>query len=254
MPWESTELADDGRGLKFGTVAEQYDRYRPDPPASAADYAGDLRGKEVLEVGAGTGKLTRFLLSLGARVSVIEPDDEMRKVLVRRSPTATVLLGHAESVPATDASFDSVFSSSAWHWFKQPDATTELARVLRDNGALHVWWNGFNRDVPWMVELTRMRERDDDPNRRPRGWRADLDPVGPFVDARDFTLNWQWPRTIDEVVGNFGTYSGAIIQGDDARRALEDRVRERLTALFGDDQVVLPMTLRGTNACRRPRG
>lgn len=246
-------MADDGRGLKFGTVAEQYDRYRPGPPDSAIAIAGDLRGLTVLEVGAGTGKLTRFLTGLGANVSVIEPDDEMRSVLVRRSPDVHVLMGRAESVPVSDESFDAVFSSSAWHWFTQPDATNELARVLRDDGALNVWWNGFSRDVPWMVELTKMREREDDPNRRPRGWRAALDTDGPFIDAHDFSLEWSWPRTIDEVVGNFGTYSGAIIRGDEERRALEARVRARLGERFGDREIVLPMTLRGTTARRRPR-
>lgn len=246
-------MADDGRGLKFGTVAEEYDQFRPDPPASAAELAGDLRGRDVLEVGAGTGKLTRFLLGLGANVSVIEPDEEMRRVLVRRSSEVQVLLGRAEAVPAPDASFDAVFSSSAWHWFAQPDATNELARVLRDNGAINVWWNGFSRDVPWMVELTKMRERQDDPNRRPRGWRAEFDADGPFINERHFSLDWSWPRTIDEVVGNFGTYSGAIIQGADERRALEERVRSRLRELFVDGEIVLPMTLRGTVARRRPR-
>jgi SAM-dependent methyltransferase len=243
----------DGRGLKFGTVAEQYDRFRPSPPASAADLVGDLRGRDVLEVGAGTGKLTRFLLGLGANVSVIEPDDDMRNVLVRRSPEVTVLSGRAESVPVDDASFDVVISSSVWHWLTQPDATNELARVMRDNGMLHVWWNGFSRDVPWMAELTKMRERDDDVNRRPRGWRAELDPNGPFIDARDFVLDWEFPRTADEVVGYFGTYSGTIVAGDDFQRALEARVRGRLFELFGDGDVVLPMTLRGTIARRRPR-
>ncbi len=246
-------MPDDGRGLKFGTVAEQYDRYRPSPPDSARELVGDLRGRDVLDVGAGTGKLTRFLLDLGARVSVIEPDDEMRRVLVRRSPEATVLAGSAESVPADDASFDLAISSSAWHWFTQPDATNEFARVLRDNGMLHVWWNGFSREVPWMAELTQMRERDDDVHRRPRGWRAEFDPNGPFVDARDFTLHWDLPRTIDEVVGYFGTYSGTIVAGDEFQRNLEDRVRARLHELFGEGDVVLPMTLRGTMARRWPR-
>jgi SAM-dependent methyltransferase len=246
-------VADDGRGLKFGTVAEQYDRYRPSPPDAAADLVGDLRGRDVLEVGAGTGKLTRFLLGLGASVSVIEPDDDMRKVLLRQSPEVTVLNGRAESVPVADESFDAIISSSAWHWFTQPDATNEFARVMRDNGMLHVWWNGFSRDVPWMAELTQMREREGDANRRPRGWRAELDPEGPFVDARDFTLHWELPRTIDEVVGYFGTYSGTIVAGDDFQRALEERVRARLHELFGDGDVVLPMTLRGTIARRRLR-
>lgn len=243
----------DGRGLTFGTVAEQYDLFRPGIPKEAAALMGDIAGLKVLDVGAGTGKLTRFLLRHGAAVSVIEPDDDMRKVLVRRSPQVEVLLGSAESIPAEDASFDAIFSSSAWHWFAQPAATNEFARILRDGGALHVWWNGFSRDVPWMVELTALRERPNDPGRRPRGWSAQLDLEGPFVDAENFQLDWSWPRTIDQVVGNFGTYSGSIIQSDEARRALEQKVRAHLIERFGDAPIELPMALRGTNARRRVR-
>jgi SAM-dependent methyltransferase len=243
----------DGRGLKFGTVAENYDLYRPGPPEAAQELAGDLRGLDVLEVGAGTGKLTRYLLELGAKVSVIEPDEDMRKVLTRRSPDVHVLLGQAESVPAGDASFDAVFSSSAWHWFTQPDATIELARVLRDNGTLQVWWNGFSRDVPWMVELTKLREREDDVNKRPRGWHARFALDGPFVDEQDFSIDWVWPRTVDEVVANFATYSGAIIRSEADQRDLSEKVRALLVESFGDNVIELPMTLRGTTARRRPR-
>ncbi len=244
---------DDGRGLKFGTVAESYDRYRPNPPAEAAEIFGDVTGLDVLDVGAGTGKLTRFLLSLGARVSVIEPDDAMRRVLLRQSPGAVALRGSAESVPVADATFDVVASSSAWHWFKQPEATNELARVLRDNGTLYVLWNGFSRAVPWMAELTKLRERPDDDGVRPRGWRAELDPNGPFVDAHDISIHWTWLRTVDEVAGNFATYSGAIIQSEESRAAMAEKVRERLYERSGDGVVELPMTLRGTIARRRPR-
>lgn len=243
----------DGRGLKFGTVAENYDLYRPGPPEVAKELAGELRGLDVLEVGAGTGKLTRFLLELGAKVSVIEPDEDMRKVLTRRSPDVHVLIGQAESVPAEDASFDAVFSSSAWHWFTQPDATIELSRVLRDNGTLQVWWNGFSRDVPWMVELTKLRERDDDVNKRPRGWHASFALDGPFVDEQDFSIDWIWPRTVDEVVANFATYSGAIIRSETDQRELSEKVRALLVESFGDNVIELPMTLRGTTARRRPR-
>jgi SAM-dependent methyltransferase len=243
----------DGRGLKFGTVAESYDLYRPSPPESAKAIAGNLAGLDVLEVGAGTGKLTRFLRELGAQVTVIEPDEDMRKVLTRRSPEVRVLLGRAESVPAEDASFDAVFSSSAWHWFTQPDATNEFARVLKDNGALQVWWNGSSRDVPWVAELTKLREREDDVNRRPRGWHAKLDPDSPFVDERDFSIDWTWPRSVDEVVGSFGTYSGSIIRSEAEQRELSENVRAMLLERFPDGVVELPMTFRGTTARRRPR-
>jgi SAM-dependent methyltransferase len=243
----------DGRGLKFGTVAESYDRYRPGPPSETADLLGDLAGLEVLEVGAGTGKFTRPLLELGAIVSIVEPDVDMRRVLVRQSPEVLVLEGRAEELPVVESSFDVVVSSSAWHWFTQPDATNEFARVLRDDGVIFVLWNGFSRDVPWVAELTKFRQRPDDVNARPRGWSAKFDPDGSFVDARDVSLNWTWTRTIDEVVGLFGTYSGAIIQSDENRHTMERLVRERLNEHVGEGVVDLPMTLRGTTARRRPR-
>jgi SAM-dependent methyltransferase len=246
-------VSDDGRGQKFGTVAEQYDQYRPDPPDEAISLTGDLTGLNVLDVGAGTGKLTRFLVRHGARVSAIEPDEEMRKVLVRQSPEVTVLLGSAESVPAEDASFDAVFSSSAWHWFRQPDAENEFARILVDDGALHVWWNGFSRDVPWMQQLSALRERPGQEGRRPRGWTAELEPGGPFVDVENFQLNWIWPRTVEQVVRNFTTYSGAVIQDEAARLELENSARAKLIELVGEGPLELEMTLRGTNARRRAR-
>jgi hypothetical protein len=118
---------------------------------------------------------------------------------------------------------------------------------------LHVWWNGFSRDVPWMREVSALRERPGQEGRRPRGWSAELDPDGPFIDAEHFQLNWMWPRTVDEVVRNFTTYSGAVIQGEGTRRDLEASARARLIELVGEGPLELQMTLRGTNARRRAR-
>jgi SAM-dependent methyltransferase len=249
----------DGRGLTFGTVAENYDRYRSDTPAEAAELFGDLSGLKVLDVGAGTGKLTRFLVGLGAEISVVEPDDDMRRVLMRQSPGVHELIGSAEEIPVADAAFDVVASSSAWHWFRQPETTIEMSRILRDDGRLFVLWNGFSRDVEWARDLMKLRNQATDANARPRGWSATLDLDGDFVDVRDFSIDWTWPRTIDQVVALFGTYSGAIIQSDENKSRLSDIIRGRLQEIVGDPKaqgdvtVDIPMTLRGTTARRQPR-
>jgi SAM-dependent methyltransferase len=243
----------DGRGLRFGTVAEQYDRYRPSPPPDAARILGDVAGKDVLEVAAGTGLWTRFLLQIGARVTVVEPDDEMRAVLERRSPQVRALRGSAEVLPVGDASFDAVLVSSAWHWFAQPAATNEIARVLRDEGTLYVLWNGFSRDVAWIAELAELRENPDDANRRPRGWAAEFPADGPFVDARNVSFDWTRSMSIDDTVALFGTFSGAIIQSEGDRRAMVEELRRRLAKHAHDGVVAIPMTLRGTIARRRAR-
>jgi SAM-dependent methyltransferase len=243
----------DGRGLRFGSVAEQYDLYRPSPPPEAADILGDLRGRELLEVGAGTGKWTRLLLELGATVTVVEPDDDMRAVLVRRSPEVRAVKGAAEALPLDDADFDDVLVSSAWHWFEQPAATDEMARVLRDNGRLFILWNGFSRGVPWLEEVTALRERPDDEHKRPRGWGAAFGPDSDFVAEADVELNWTWSRTIEQLVAVFGTYSGAIIRSEQERGEMENEVRAHLQARAVGGVVDIPMTVRGTVARRKPR-
>jgi SAM-dependent methyltransferase len=243
----------DKRGLKFGSVAEQYDEFRPGPPASAASLFGDIGGRDVLEVAAGTGKWTRFLLELGAVVTVVEPDDDMRAVLTRRSPSVRAIQGAAEHLPVDEESFDTVLVSSAWHWFEQPEATNEMARVLRDDGRLYVLWNGFSRDVPWIASLAELRERTNDEGKRPRGWSAEFSMDGPFEIERQVEIKWEWTRSVEEMISLFGTYSGAIIQSDLDRQSMQAELRRRLEPIAVDGVVLVPMTLRGTIATRRAR-
>jgi hypothetical protein len=128
-----------------------------------------------------------------------------------------------------------------------------MARVLRDGGRLFVLWNGFGRGVPWLDEITALRERPDDERKRPRGWGADLGPDSEFVLESEVALDWTWSRTIDELVSVFGTYSGAIIRSDEERRAMERDVRAHLEARAVDGIVEIPMTVRGTVARRKAR-
>jgi SAM-dependent methyltransferase len=246
-------MTNDGRGLKFGTVAELYDAYRPAPPPEAIEIFGDLAGLDVLEVGAGTGLWTRFLTAQGATLTIVEPDDAMRAVLERRSPEVRSLAGAAEDLPVEDESFDAVVSNSAWHWFEQPQATHEMARVLRDAGKLYVLWNGFSRDVVWIKELTKLREEPGDRHARPRGWAADLGDDGLFRDVVNLEMDWTWERTTDQLLAVFGTYSGTLMKTEAQRRAMDLELRRRIEEVAQAGMVQVPMTLRGTVATRVTR-
>ncbi len=242
-----------GRARSFGPVAGLYDRYRPAPPAELARELGAVEGLDVLDLAAGTGIVTRYLLARGARVSAVEPDDEMRAVLERQSPGVTALSGAAEAIPLGDSTFDLVVTSSAWHWFRQPDATQEIARVLRDGGRLAVLGNGFDRSHEWLEDLAALREPGDQSWSARRAHEAAADLEGPFDDVRTITIDWTWTRSIEQLVGLFHTYSGVITRPAPEKERLEALVREELERLAPNGSIDVPMTLRGVLATRRPR-
>jgi SAM-dependent methyltransferase len=242
------------RSRSFGSVAELYDRYRPSPPAQLADELGPIEGRDVLEIAAGTGLVTRFLLGLGANVTIVEPDDQMRAVLERRSPQVTSIRASAEELPFEDATFDEVVVSSAWHWFTQPDATQEIARVLRDDGRLVVLANTFNEGHEWFAKLAQLRRSSPDlsgPAHRERVSSSLL--AGPFGEERRFSIDWTWRRTIEEVVQLFHTYSGVITRPESERRQLEQVVRAEVSAMAPGGSINVPMVLRGVVARRLAR-
>jgi SAM-dependent methyltransferase len=241
------------RAYSFGSVAEQYDAFRPSPPPALAETLGSLQGLDVLEIAAGTGLVTRFLLSLGATMTVVEPDDDMRAVLVRKSPHVSALSGFAEALPFDDASFDLVATSSAWHWFRQPDATQEIARVLCDGARLVVIANGFDRREPWLVDLLALREPDDQSDVAKRAHEADDDLAGSFIDVTTITIPWTWTRSHAQIVRLFSTYSGVITMSSDQREQAEGMVREQLRAHTTSDPFDVPMALRGLRAIRPAR-
>jgi SAM-dependent methyltransferase len=128
----------------FGNVAETYNRVRPGYSQEVLDRAVSELGLDaracVLDLGAGTGRLTRELARRFARVIAVEPDDAMRALIA----DGEVLAGAAEAIPLADATVDAVFVGEAFHWFDAADAITEIARVLRPRGGLAViathWW------------------------------------------------------------------------------------------------------------------
>src|SRR5438067_5318568 len=120
---------------------EDYERGRPGWPREAVDLPGLPPGATVLDLGAGTGKLTRLLVSAFGRVIAVEPADPMRRLLVTLCPAAEALPGTGQEIPLPDGSVDAVFAAQAFHWFEDERAVAELARVLRVGGALVLMWN-----------------------------------------------------------------------------------------------------------------
>ena len=136
--------------LSFGNAAADYERGRPDWPDEVA-CVGDLPEEaEVLDLGAGTGKLTRLLVPRFARVVAVEPDDAMRDVLATSLPGVAALPGRAEQVPVADAGVDAVLVGQAWHWFDHARAAAEVRRIVRPGGCIALLYNVRDERTPWV--------------------------------------------------------------------------------------------------------
>jgi SAM-dependent methyltransferase len=138
----------DNRELSFDRVADEYERTRPSYPAEVLDLLPLGADVSVLDLGAGTGKLTRVLAARYRDVTAVEPLANMRAMLERAVPGITALPGSAEQIPLDVASLDGVFAAQAFHWFDKPVALAEIVRVLRPGGVFAIVWNGPNEELP----------------------------------------------------------------------------------------------------------
>ncbi len=151
---------DDVAARGFGAGAAAYELARPSYPDEAVDVVRDevavSRDTRVLDLAAGTGKLTRRLVELGASVIAVEPVAAMRDQLATVLPDIEVVDGSAEEIPVDDASVDVVTVAQAFHWFDAPAAIAEIARVLRPGGRLTLLWNERDETTPWVAEMSRL--------------------------------------------------------------------------------------------------
>ncbi|WP_430645718.1 class I SAM-dependent methyltransferase [Agromyces sp. GXS1127] len=145
----------------FGAVASVYGAARPGYPIEAVAWlVGDAH--RVLDLGAGTGRLTEALVALDREVIAVDPVEEMLEELELRVPGVPRILGTAEDLPVEDASVDAVVAGQAWHWFQRERAVPEIARVLRTGGTLGLAWNSRDSSADWLREAGEIiRERHD---------------------------------------------------------------------------------------------
>lgn len=148
------------RAKSFGAVAAAYDLGRPTFPVDALIWIlGAGRGLQVLDLGAGTGKLAAVAAELGHDVIAVDPSQEMLEVC-RRRPGIDTMVGAAESIPLAHASVDAVIVGQAFHWFDHARALPEIARVLRPNGVLGLLWNNADTVVPWVRRIWQVMQGD----------------------------------------------------------------------------------------------
>ncbi len=220
----------------FGQGAAAYERGRPGYPPEAVQWlVAELRlepGRTVLDVGAGTGKLTRELVSRGASVVAVEPVPAMRAVLEQAVPAARALDGTAEALPAANESVDAIVVASAFHWFDGPAAVAEFHRILRPGGRLALVWNRRRREQPLHAAISAIIEpyRGDAPSAYRGEWRAPVLAGGLFGTVAEREVPFEQLVDADGLVDRVGSIS-FIAALPDAER---EQVLARIRALAAD--------------------
>jgi SAM-dependent methyltransferase len=210
------------QGRSFDRAAAEYERGRPGWPDAVLDAVPVPPAATVLDLGAGTGKLTLVLARRYARVIAVEPLPAMRAILEREVPAAETLDGGAESLPLADAAVDAVFAAHAFHWFANDEAVAEIARVLRPGGVLALLWNETSDEAPSPLPERYHRRlmsfRGPGPRPSP-DWRETL-ARGPFGELRTGSVEHEQVSDRDAVLAFAASLSWIANRDDDDRRAV----------------------------------
>jgi ubiquinone/menaquinone biosynthesis C-methylase UbiE len=232
----------------FDLVADAYDRGRPSYPDEAVDWLlEDRRGdgnRSVLELGAGTGKLTESLLARGCTVTATDPSAAMLARLRSRAPSAAPVLGLAESIPVRARSVHLVVAAQCFHWFDAPRTLDEVARVLRPGGRFAVVWNQRDERIPWVRRLGAIigsTEAQPDPTEV-------IDESGMFETVERATFRFWQPMSQQALRDLVASRSAVALMSELER----DRVLRKVDELYagygrGADGMLLPYV---TTVCR----
>jgi SAM-dependent methyltransferase len=229
------------RATTFGAAAGEYDRYRIGVPEAVVDVLLPGGLEAVLDLGAGTGAMTRRLVGRAKRVYAVDVDSRMLAVLAETCPGVSVHEGTAEEIPLPDGAVDAVVVASAWHWMDPGTAIPEVARVLRSSGQLIIVWNRRDRSVPWVAELEDARMRitggDDLVEERIRHFLDDawLPESALFERVVIEDIRWNAAVTREDVARMMTTY-GAYISAPEARKP--EMLGELIEYVTGDERII----------------
>ncbi len=230
----------------FNAVAAQYAAARPGYPPALFDAVEEVTGRtlagaEVLDVGAGTGIATRLLAHRGARVTAVEPGAGMAAQLRAFAPDVRLVRGDADALPFRDGAADLIAYAQSWHWTDPRRSVPEALRVLRRGGALAMWWNLPDLDVPWVArQEERLAERC--PAYRPPGFPSTVARrLAPFgVRTADRRVRWSRTITVEDKLRSIGSHSYVAVMDAGEAAAVLDAERTELLALFPDGVLTEP--------------
>ncbi|MEV5375956.1 class I SAM-dependent methyltransferase [Streptomyces nondiastaticus] len=237
----------------FGAAAVAYAEHRPDYAQAAVHWALEAApGPRVLDLGAGTGKLTATLVALGADVIAVEPDPAMLTELRRSLPGVRALSGSAEEIPLPDGSVDAVLAGNAMHWFDMAVAGPEIARILAPGGILAGLWNLMDDQVEWVAGLARVGgSAAIGPRDTPSSWRTET--AGMHLPKSGAAARFGSPeqaefphgqrRTADSLVATLATRAGMLVMPEQEQQAALERIRAFLagTPETAGGEFTLPM-------------
>ena len=233
----------------FGPTTDLYERIRPEYPAAAIDILvrelSIARGTVVVDVGAGTGKLTRALVPTGATIIAVEPLAEMRERLAAEVPRAVPFSGTAEHMALRDGSVGAIIAAQAFHWFDGDAALAEFHRVLAPGGRLGLIWNVRDRRVPWVAAFDALVDLvdPDRPDHQTGAWRAAFERTTLFGPLAHREIEYAQTLAPPEIVDRAATVSSIAALGDVERGPVLDRFRELAAThpdVRGREHVTLP--------------
>jgi SAM-dependent methyltransferase len=248
----------DVRARSFGALADAYHAHRPGYPDAALDWVldGTSPDADLLDLGAGTGKLTASLVGRGSgdnTVHAVEPDPEMLAVLRRDLPAVHARAGSAEAIPLPDGSVDAVLVGQALHWFDPETAYPEIARVLRPGGVLAALWNHEDAEVEWVRGYYELVRGPEHTGAQPAADRTGLDDHPAFERVERRAFDNPQPMTVDGLLDNLGTFSWISTLEPAERADTLTRARAYLEARpeTGSGPFELPMRTSVLRAHRR---
>ena len=243
------------RRLTFGAHADAYERARPAWPEEAARWLVPEGAELVVELGAGTGKLTRAVAALGVRVVAVEPDPRMLSVL--RGLGLEGVEGSAEAIPLGDGVADAVVAGSSLHWFELELALPEIHRVLQPGGRLGFGWNHRDDRHPAIVRMGKAiyaaQARTPGPRWRSRDWPAELTATGRFQDVEQALFEHVHELPREALRDHLLSYSGVAALPEDERRRVLSEVAGLLDSdesVSGDGTLRLPFVVTAYRATR----